>query len=402
MFGFKKKSKVHVANIKGEDNLSLSVLRFDGELNDQLIEHFRQYYDQNSDLSKNSGAISPKSILSLLGTGTASAGGAAALSSKLFVATANPASLMSIGNGVGSAVMGTSGIVGQAAFVPAASAILPVALPVIAFQAVTTVIILKQFDAVHKKLSHIDKNISKILQREEASFAGEIISATHRIERLESQLYVSKKFTTEMITTFCLLESKVNPSFERYRILYETEKLDAKSDDSGRRSKHHDSHFSIAFSILDLRIDLLRIKIALQDAPEQLEYLIQKFTTKSNEYKKLWTKIKGDPVLAQNISEELQLAIKEMNFWQRNMPKWLGGNSGQRKDFQKKKIELEEHAKAIDGTLDSMIDVGEILIPESTPDKPVSLVYWKDHLGEHSFYTTELNFISQMVKKKAG
>ena len=55
------------------------------------------------------------------------------LAGNVFVATANPATLMTIGSGVGSAVMGPAGIVAHAPFVAASTALMPIVAPMMAF-----------------------------------------------------------------------------------------------------------------------------------------------------------------------------------------------------------------------------------------------------------------------------
>lgn len=397
MFGLKKKSKIkEIKKFENEGAQPLSLVEVQGPLKDHIIEHFGKLQESSSEFSKNSGAISSKSILGLLGGAGVSAGGSVALSSQLFIATANPASLMQVGGGVGSAVMGSGGIVGQAAFVPAAGAVLPVALPVIAFQAMNTLVMLKQFNIVNKKLDILDKNIRKILQRDEALFAGEILFATKQLDTLDEQLSISKSFTSGMVTDLSILQSKIGPSFERYRILYEAEKLDANSQREGRNQKHHDSHFLIAFSILELRIDVLKIRQAVQEAPEQLEMLVKRFEVKLDGYKNLWTKIKGDSKLAKDVADELNDAIKEMNWWQRNV-----SNRSKRKELQKTSDELKKHSKEIQEAVDSILKVGEDLASQYSNGNEISLIYWKDSQGEHSFYISDL-ILDMKDKKKAG
>ena len=68
------------------------------------------------------------------------------LASNVFLATANPATLMTIGTGVGSAVMGSSGIIAQAPFVAASSALLPVVAPVMLFMTVSSAITCARLD----------------------------------------------------------------------------------------------------------------------------------------------------------------------------------------------------------------------------------------------------------------
>ena len=382
MFGIFKKKEVNISKI-GEEEESLSLVQVEGKERERLIEHFSKFYEADPDYPQNGGTISPKSILSIVGGAGASTAGASALSSQLFIATANPVTLMQLGGGVGSAVMGTGGIVGQAAFLPAAGAVMPVAFPLIAFQAVSTLTVLNQFKIVNKKLDILDQNIRKILHRDEASFAGEILYGIKQLDLIGEQFQVSKKFTNEMIHNLSQVQSKVGPAFERYRILYESEKIDANSSRNSRKQKHSDSHFLVAFSILELRIDLLKLKVAVQDAPEQLDLLVKNFKDKSENYKQLWKRVQQDPKLAKKVSKELSEAIKEMNIWQRNMPSWLGGKRKQRKQLEKKSSQLKEHSEEIDSSLDKLVEAGENIVPvKENEEQEVILVYWEDHLGK--------------------
>jgi hypothetical protein len=398
MFGIFKKKEVKISTVGDEREKSLSLVQVEGKERERLIEHFSKFYEVDPGYPQNGGTISPKSILSIVGGAGASAAGTSALSSQLFIATANPATLMQLGGGVGSAVMGTSGIVGQAAFLPAAGAVMPVALPLIAFQAVSTLTVLNQFKVVNKKLDILERNIRKILQRDEASFAGDILYSIKQLDLIEQQFQVSKKFTNEMIHNLSQVQSKVGPAFERYRILYESEKLDVNSSNSSRKQKHCDSHFLVAFSILELRIYLLKIKVAVQDAPEQLDLLVKNFKDKSEEYKQLWERIQQDPNLAKKVSQELSEAIEEMNTWQRNMPSWLGGKRKLRKQLAKKSSQFHEHAAEIDSSLDKLVESGHNIVPKSeNEEQQVILIYWEDHLGQHSIYVNDLG---ELVKDK--
>ena len=89
------------------------------------------------------GALST-SCLPLLGAGSVAASSLAA--GNVFLATANPATLMSIGSGVGSAVMGTGGIVAQAPFIAASTAILPVVAPLAILMTVSSTMLSARFE----------------------------------------------------------------------------------------------------------------------------------------------------------------------------------------------------------------------------------------------------------------
>ena len=78
-----------------------------------------------------SGGVLGTSSLPLLGAGSTVLSSLSA--GNVFLATANPTTLMQIGSGVGSAVMGPAGIVMHAPFISASAAILPVVAPVMFF-----------------------------------------------------------------------------------------------------------------------------------------------------------------------------------------------------------------------------------------------------------------------------
>ena len=63
------------------------------------------------------GAIDSSWLLPMLGAGSTAA--SSLMAGSVFLATANPATLMTIGTGVGTAVMGPAGIVAQAPFIAA-------------------------------------------------------------------------------------------------------------------------------------------------------------------------------------------------------------------------------------------------------------------------------------------
>lgn len=134
-----------------------ALLSFNGQVKDDLLRRFKANYSIEGDHIKHGGALSPQTMLTLIGSGTGALGVSAAMSGTLFMATANPATLMAIGNGVGSAVMGASGIVAQAPFIPVTGALMPVLAPLLAFQAISTVLIMNQFKGIHERLDHIEQ-----------------------------------------------------------------------------------------------------------------------------------------------------------------------------------------------------------------------------------------------------
>lgn len=295
----------------------MALLAFNGNMRDSIIDNFNKHFIIEGDHIKNGGVASPKTMLSLLGTGTGAIGLAGAASGQLFMATANSATLMSIGNGVGSAVMGASGIVSQAPFLPVAGALMPVLAPIIAFQALSTITILKQFETVNEKLDKIQDTLNTILQRDEATYVGEVISASKRLDEIESQFSICNQFTEDMIIRLALLEDKINPLFERYNYLYTSQSIDSNISIENLQLKQADAFMSIITSILDIRIDLLKMKINIQNNPGYMETAAKTFVEKIDFYHKLWESIQKNSSEIEAVSGELNAAVSAMNWWQK-------------------------------------------------------------------------------------
>jgi len=222
-----------------------ALISFRGKIKDDLLARFRKNYSIEGKHIKDGGRISAETFSGLLLAGGGSWALSAKISSQLFMATANLETLMKIGNGVGSAVLAGGQIVGQAPFIPITAAAMPVAAPLLLFQAITTVMVMNQFGLVREKLNQLERSISRVIQRSEASVVGEIMSASNRIEEIEIQFGICKGFTESMIIKLLLLEDKVNPIFERYKFLYEVEDIERTSSSEQLKFKESDAYFAI-------------------------------------------------------------------------------------------------------------------------------------------------------------
>jgi hypothetical protein len=217
MWRLPERSKIVASTFKPEGEIhGGTLISFHGRVRDDLIRHFRETYHREARHIKTGGRLAAQCF------GTITAGGAAwgwssQLSSQLFIATANVDTLMKIGAGVGSQVVAGGQIVAQAPFMAASSAVMPIAAPILLFQAMTTVMIMNEFRLVHDKLNELHRGINRVLQRNEANHITDIISASVKIEEIESQLLTCKEFTPSMVMRLCVLEDKVSSIVERYR-----------------------------------------------------------------------------------------------------------------------------------------------------------------------------------------
>jgi hypothetical protein len=371
----------------------VALLTFEGKIRNQIIEQFNKNFIAQGDHIQNGGKSSTKNILTLIGAGTGSLGLAGAASGQLFMATANPATLMTIGNGVGSAVMGAGGIVAQAPFLSVAGALMPVVAPLIAFQAISTITIMNEFKTVNKKLDDIKSLIDRNIQRDEATNIGTIISAFSRVEDLENQFSTSNQFTNNMLIRLALLEDSVNPLFERYNYLFSSQEINRNSTRNDFRFKKMDAYLAIMTSILDIRIDLLRLKVNIQEYPGYMQKSAIRFIEKIAFYDQLWSMIKTNSSEIQDISKEMTESIEAMNWWQKNMPSWLLGKRKERLELERKSMEFYKESKAYKQLLDVEVTQAKELggiVKKDIIENNMNLIYWKDDMGEHSYYTDDL------------
>ena len=142
-----------------------------------------------------SGGTLGERCLPLIGAG---AGVSASLAAgNVFIATANPTTLMTIGAGVGSAVMGPTGVVAQAPFIAAGTAIVPVVAPVMFFMTVSSMMMSARLEQVQMSLDRLASALEQLLAREMAEDYGTLLSAMERLRDVEGEFRESRRFTEE-------------------------------------------------------------------------------------------------------------------------------------------------------------------------------------------------------------
>ena len=130
--------------------------------------------------------------------GSIGAAASSLLAGNVFLATANPATLMTIGAGVGSAVMGPAGIVAHAPFIAAGSALLPVVAPVMLFMTVSSMITGARLDRMQKTLGALSEVLDRVRHLMEAEAYTRFRSATKRLDEIRLQFEHSHRFTDGM------------------------------------------------------------------------------------------------------------------------------------------------------------------------------------------------------------
>ena len=181
-----------IVEIDGQElgiiNLGESISRsFRVKMNENILTHGEPF---------GSGGVLGIATLPVIGAGSTVA--SSLLAGNVFLATANPATLMQIGAGYGSAVMGAKGIIAQAPFISAGSAIIPVVAPVMFFMTVSAMMISARFDRVKLSLDRLMKAVAALLKRELAEDFGLVLSANERLQDITEEFAGSRRFTDEM------------------------------------------------------------------------------------------------------------------------------------------------------------------------------------------------------------
>lgn len=208
----------------GAEGSELAVFEFQGQLRDLIVSGLRDSYLATGSYVPDAKAVSSQGAMSIAVVGAAAGATAlsASFSSSLFMATANPATLMTLGSGVGSAVMGAGGIVAQAPFIAVPSS-LPVVAPILAIHALSTAVMMQQFKQVDQKLDLIKHTLDRAIARIEATHAGELLAASWVVDEVYRQYDLEGAFSNDMIVRLALAERDVRVLASRFRQLVEAQ-----------------------------------------------------------------------------------------------------------------------------------------------------------------------------------
>ena len=214
---------------------------------------------------QSAGVIDSTWLQPLLGAGSTAA--SSLLAGNVFLATVNPQTLMTIGAGVGSAVMGPTGIVAQAPFVAASTALIPVVAPVMLFMIVGSAITGARLDRVQRALGALSENLVRVRYLLEAGDYARIESATEQLDEIGSQFEHGQRFTDGMKIELVSARRDVTWLRRKFGHLAMRE---IRSEDDARVAVS-DINLFVLSSLTDLRADALRLHLTLQDDPHYTE-----------------------------------------------------------------------------------------------------------------------------------
>ena len=200
--------------------------------------------------------------------GGASLASSSLLAGNVFLATANPATLMTIGTGVGSAVMGPAGIVAHAPFVAASTALLPVAAPLMLFATVSAVVTGGRLDRVQRSLGRLSDVVGRLQRVLEARDYARFETAASQLDGLGSEFAQLRRFGAGAAATLALARQTTKELRAQFGRLVEGP---VTSEDEARNAVADLNRFFLA-TILDLRADALDVHLTLQEDPELVEH----------------------------------------------------------------------------------------------------------------------------------
>lgn len=385
----------------GKEGAELAVFEFQGKLRELMISSLREGYLATGNYVPDARAVSPQGALSLAVAGAATGATAlsAAFSSTLFMATANPATLMTVGNGVGSAVMGAGGIVAQAPFIAVASS-LPVVAPILAVLALNTAVMMQQFKQVDRKLDTIKSALDEVIARSEATHAGELLAASRTVDDVYRQYSLEGSFSTDMLVRLALAERDVRALAARFRHLVEARSATNIDDLKAVQQANYDAHSAMLASFVELRVSYLRVCVDMQENPKSVTSSMEHLKAVIDDGIVFWQQLQDRSRGLKDEIGQREAKLQDMNWATRNLPGGEGATL--EKELAKLKDAFTatmESERKIMSEFHSLIESArttrkalETSGPTNGTTSP-TLVYWKDETGEHSF-VTEQNLIS--------
>lgn len=246
------------------------------------------------------------------GSAIVATGAFAKFSSSLFMATADPSTLMKLKGGVGASVMGPHGIIRNAPFIPVASA-LPTVLPIIALQALTTAMMMQQFQAVDRKLDVIKNILDTVIARAEATHAGELLSASAVLDEIYRQYELEAEFSQDMLIRMSLAERDVRALAVRFRHLAESHRdINVEEPDQVQQA-NYDVRSAMLSSVQDLRVSYLRVCVDMQENPKSVTSTVELLKTKLDESITFWSELLDRSQMYKEHIDELQASLDDMN-----------------------------------------------------------------------------------------
>lgn len=357
-----------------------------GRTRDALIASLTNSLAATGKYTPDARAVSPQVLGSTASTATAvaSTAASAAIAPTLFMATANPATLMQLGSGVGSAVMGAGGIVAQAPFIPVAAS-MPVVAPLALMGVVNTAVTMRQFQAVNAKLDTIANSLTNLLVRVDITQIAGLIAASKTLGDITEEYGEVGHFTPSMTARFAVAEQSLAAVAQRQELLLLSAESRALDTDTPIDDVIRDVNAAGLAYITEVQVHALHVALALQECPALVTKRTQQLTECIDKTNERWSTLK-------NLSEGVKAKITEYeeedqkkSMFSRQTHDLLALKQRREKILENEKTLIDEHGSK----LEAFKDLSRSLCEQQ--ESRATLVYWRDEAGEHSFLTEQLS-----------
>lgn len=237
--------------------------------------------------------------------------------------------MQSGGNNLGGVLaQGSSKIVGQVRFSPAAG----VLAPLVVYQAVHAIVGTQQLNEINRRLANIERTLSRIVQRQNAKDIGEVIAAASTLQDILAEHAHSGHFNAQMQDRISHCERDLRAHLERLKILKANfhDKISQARQRAQKREKAlelaglikeegeqfgQDTRLLVALCAAVIQLEQGLMLIALEHHPESLAYRQKQMTNQINQCRETLS----DMLDLSEIKGEIKLCLEDMNWWQRNL-----------------------------------------------------------------------------------
>ena len=362
------------------------LIAFTGRTRDALIASLTNSLAATGKYTPDARAVSSQVLGSTASTVTAVAStvASATIAPTLFMATANPATLMQLGSGVGSAVMGASGIAAQAPFIPVAAS-LPVVAPLALMGVVNTAVTMRQFQAVNAKLDTLANTLTDLLARADITQIAGLIAASKTLGDITEEYGELGHFTPAMIARFAVAEQALAAVARRQELLLLSAERRALDPETDIEDVIRDVNAAGLAYITEVQVHALHLALALQESPALVTKRTQQLTECIDKTNERWSTLK-------NLSEGVKAKITEYeeedqkkSRFSRQTHDLSALKERREKILENEKALIDEHGSK----LEAFKELSQSLREQQ--ESRATLVYWRDDAGEHSFLTEQLS-----------
>ena len=362
------------------------LIAFTGRTGDALIASLTNSLAATGKYTPDARAVSSQVLGSTASmvTAVASTVASATIAPTLFMATANPATLMQLGSGVGSAVMGASGIAAQAPFIPVAAS-LPVVAPLALMGVVNTAVTMRQFQAVNAKLDTLANTLTDLLARADITQIAGLIAASKTLGDITEEYGELGHFTPSMTARFAVAEQALEAVARRQELLLLSAESRALDTGTPIEDVIRDINAAGLAYITEVQMHALHVALALQESPALVTKRTQQLTECIDKTNERWSTLK-------NLSEGVKAKITEYeeedqkkSRFSRQTHDLSALKERREKILENEKALIDEHGSK----LEAFKELSQSLREQQ--ESHATLVYWRDEAGEHSFLTEQLS-----------